>query len=296
MRPMMITALALGLLSGSALPATQTVEETRSVAADVRLSIETIAGSIRITAWDREEVHVSGTLGDDVEALEISGNRSSLSIEVEVPDRMGRGRRDIDADLELQVPAGARLSVETVSAPIEVSGISGNLEAESVSGYITVEGSPTRVQLETVSGPITVIGADSAVSAESVSGSIEISGAAGRVEVATVSGTIEIGSGVVENGDFETVAGSITFSGRLASGARLDFEAHSGNVVLTLPAETSARFDVETFSGNIENEFGPQAERTDRYAPGKQLDFTLGGGDARVSIETFSGTVRLRQE
>ncbi len=50
-----------------------------------------------------------------------------------------------------------------------------------------------------------------------------------------------------------------------------------------------------TFSGDIENQFGPPAERSSRYGPGKSLEFTAGGGDAEVSVEVFSGNVALRK-
>ena len=52
-------------------------------------------------------------------------------------------------------------------------------------------------------------------------------------------------------------------------------------------------FEVETFSGRIKNAFGPEAERTSEYAPGQELRFTTGGGDASVEVESFSGTVEI---
>ena len=38
---------------------------------------------------------------------------------------------------------------------------------------------------------------------------------------------------------------------------------------------------------------GPEARRTNQYTPEKELSFTTGGGGARVSIETFSGAVKI---
>ena len=45
----------------------------------------------------------------------------------------------------------------------------------------------------------------------------------------------------------------------------------------------------------LENDFGPNGERTSRFTPGRALDFTAGSGSARVSVETFSGNVRLQR-
>ena len=109
-----------------------------------------------------------------------------------------------------------------------------------------------------------------------------------------MSGSVTVEASDIEQGEFESVSGSVHFTGALLPGARLGAESHSGSVVLNLPADTSARFQIETFSGSINNGFGgAEAERTSRYAPGKRLDFTLGSGDAQVRIESFSGSVTL---
>lgn len=55
----------------------------------------------------------------------------------------------------------------------------------------------------------------------------------------------------------------------------------------------NADFQIETFSGSINNDIGPAARRTDKYSPGKELRFTNGSGGARVSIESFSGSVKI---
>ena len=58
--------------------------------------------------------------------------------------------------------------------------------------------------------------------------------------------------------------------------------------------ELDADFYIETYSGSIKNDIGPEARRSSEYGPGRELRFTSGGGGARVSIESFSGSVKLR--
>lgn len=289
-------AACLALVAAPTL-AGQSVDESRQVAPDARIRIENLAGSVTVTGWNEDRVHVTGTLGDDVESLEIRGGGDSLSIEVKIPDRKGWGRRDHDvgARLEVHVPAGCRLAVETVSAEIEASGVRGALDLESVSGSIVAAGTSASAELSTVSGAIRFTGHGTAVEAESVSGGIQLDGVGGAVEADTVSGRIEVRAAALGRGDLESVSGEIELTGELAAGARLDIEGHSSNVTLRLPAATSARFDIETFSGRIDNDFGPQAERAQRHGPGKELEFTTGSGDAQVSIETFSGNVRVEK-
>jgi len=64
-------------------------------------------------------------------------------------------------------------------------------------------------------------------------------------------------------------------------------------VVLRLPADVSATFDVSTFSGGIENGLGAGEIRKNPLLPAKNLSFSSGSGDARVSIDAFSGHVRI---
>jgi DUF4097 and DUF4098 domain-containing protein YvlB len=286
--------LALLALAAPA-AADKPVDETRQVAGDAKISIETLSGSVKVTGWSRNEVKITGTVGDDTDGLEIRGGGDELTIEVDIPERRHRGNRDLDAHLEISVPAGARLDVESVSSSAEVSGVSGTVNAESVSGSIDVDGAPQSVQAETVSGRVRVIGSRGRVRAESVSGSIQIDGGEGEIQASTVSGTIKAEVGEIDRGRFETVSGQIRFNGALAPDGELTVEGHSGEIDIALPAGTSAAFRVETFSGDVDNRLSSdRARRTSQYAPGKELEFNLGSGDGNVEIESFSGQVTLR--
>ena len=242
--------------------ADRAVDETRTASADGDVSVELIAGSVRIIGWDRNEVRVSGTIGDDVEELEVSTSSRGVSIEVVLPDddeRDGRRLRDVGADLEIHVPSGSSVETETVSADVSVEGVSGAVEMESVSGDVTIEG------------------------------------AMREAEAATVSGDIRVTSDApLREGEFASVSGDIYFRAELESGGDFSFEAVSGDIELRLPANTSADFSVDTFSGRIDNEFGPQAQKDSRYLPSKSLDFTIGSGSADVEVESFSGRVSLK--
>ena len=289
-----VLLMSLVLVAGVAW-AEKPVEETRPADSDARISVEIISGSIRVTGWNRDEIRVTGSIGDDVDALEISGSGRSISIDLDVPDSWGRRRREIDAHLEISVPKAARLAVETVSAGIAVTELDGTVELASVSGGIKLEGRPSRAEVETVSGNIRVDGDQTAISAESVSGDVELSGVAETVEAASVSGNIEVSAKEIERASFESVSGDLEFSGGLTAQARFHAEAHSGNVTLLLPADTSATWEVETFSGNVTNEFGPEPERSSEQGPGKWLKFTTGTGEARITVDSFSGNVRFRK-
>jgi len=113
------------------------------------------------------------------------------------------------------------------------------------------------------------------------------------MEAESVSGSVTIEAGSFERIYFETVNGDLTFSGELLSGGKIAAESVNGDVDLDFDGDVSASFDIETFNGDIDNCFGPEPERTSRYAPGLELSFSQGDGDGRVVIETLNGGVSI---
>jgi DUF4097 and DUF4098 domain-containing protein YvlB len=280
----------LALLTATSSWAQVKVDESRPLAADGSVSISNIAGSVRVIGWGGSTVEITGVLGKDVEELEISGSENRLKIEVDVPSNAD----DIETDLEVKLPSTAEVDVSTVSASIEIEGMSGTVDAESVSGKVKVADQPSRLSVETVSGGITVGGASSRTDLASVSGNVEVAEVRGELEVETVSGNIKVQSGLLEGGSFESVSGSIYFDADMAHRGEFDFESMSGTVTVMVPPSVSADFDITTFSGSIHNDIGPEARRSSKYTAERELEFSTGGGGAEVSIESFSGSVKIK--
>lgn len=327
-----LRALMLGALLASAAPlaAQEPIDERVRTAATGRVEVVNTAGSVSVTAWDRNEVHVTGTLGRGAERLELTGEGDALVIRVVLP----RNARNVQGtELQVRVPARKSLVVRTVSADIEVAGITGAVEAHSVSGGARVSGNPAevsarstsgeveigvgrtrrvtavtvsgdvqvrgevqqQVEAEAVSGNIRLYAQTPQVRAKAVSGSIEVRSASERVVASSVSGQVRILGDALRGAEVETVSGSVLLDGTPARGANVSVSSHSGRVELRLPRNVSADFEVRSFSGSISNAFGADAERTSRYAPGRELRFTAGQGGARITVRTFSGAVNLAQ-
>ena len=283
---MMLVALAV---AGFA-QADRTVNETRPLAADGRVEISNISGEIEIVGWSGDGVAITGRLEDGVEELEISGGGNRLSIDVELERRTRNG----SAYLTIKVPISAHVDVETVSADISVDGVSGELELESVSGKIEVSGEPRSLEAASVSGNVITTSTGSSSELESVSGSVIVRHATGRLDASSVSGNIEIEGGTLDSFDGESVSGSIFCAAHPSNRGRFILETMSGKIDMVVPQDISADFHVETYSGSIRNEIGPPPKRTGEYGPGKELRVTAGSGSARISIESFSGSVKIR--
>ena len=103
------------VLAGPAWVAAQTpVDKSRPAAAEGKVSIENMSGSVKVTGWDRAEVQVKGTVGSGGE-LSFDGSEKQTTIEVEAEHGNPMG---IKSDLEVFVPAGSSVSIEGFQATI----------------------------------------------------------------------------------------------------------------------------------------------------------------------------------
>ena len=289
MRKLAVLA-AVVLLASAPAWAQRTVNEMRPLRPTGTVSVSNIEGTVKVIGWGNAQVEITGTLGADVEELEITGDDSELRIEVKAPRHPER----LETDLVLRIPAAASIEVETVSATIEIEGVTGSGDLESVSGWVTTSGRPSELSIETVSGDITVAESAPRTDLASVSGSIKVDMATGELDAESVSGAIRVEDGSLEDGSFETVSGDISFAGDIVGRGSYDFESMSGGVTLLVSSSVSADFDITTFSGNIDNDIGPEAEQTSKYTPEKELSFSAGSGGASVSIESFSGSIKIK--
>ena len=271
--------------------AQQRVDARRSASADALVEIENPAGSIKVVGWDRGEVVVTGDLGAGASGLDVTGSGSRIRLGVETE----RNPHGVVSSLEVKVPARSRLQIESFAGTITVSDVSGTVSAETVNGSITVSGQAREIQAESVNGSVEVSGASTHTHAESVNGSVTVRGASGDLDASTVNGHLEVSGGSFHRAHLETVSGSLSFEGALASGASLEAETVSGSVTLALPASVAADFSISTFSGSVENAFGPPATRVGTHTPEKELEFSTGGGGASVSVHTLSGAITLRK-
>jgi len=270
----------------------QPVNERHPVAKGAEVSIENIAGSLIIIGWDAGEVEVEGTLGDGVEGLDFEVDDDGVSIEVKY-DENYHGRQTTPTDLTIRLPSSSPVSVETVSSSITVSGVRGELDLESVSGKIQVSGMPGSLDVENVSGAIEIDSAPDDSDLSSVSGSIRVATAMGSIDAENVSGSIVIEGGTLAGADIETVSGNIECKAIPGPNGDIDMETMSGSITLVVDAGAVASYELETFSGSISNQIGPEPKKISKYTPEKELRFNTGTGGPTISLNSFSGTIKL---
>lgn len=258
------------------------------------VEISNVAGSVTVTGWDRNEVEVTGELGDGTERLEFTKaeKQKLIRIKVVLPQR---SYNVDDTDFVVKLPAGSTISINTVSADVVVQGVRGAQRLQAVSGDVRTQTSGEDVECRTVSGDVTVEGSGrkGLVSITTVSGDATATRVAGEINGNTVSGSFNLHAGETLRSRLRSTSGDLGFTGQLGPDARLDFESISGDVRLDLVGPAAAQYDVSSFNGEIRNCFGPKSQRTSEYTPGRELRFEEGDGPARVRVKTLNGDISL---
>lgn len=273
--------------------AAQSIDRSQPTGPTPSVEVNNVQGKVTVVAWDRQEVKVTGTIENDQHKFEFSGDNDRVVITVRAEGKQHSYGRQDDAILEVRVPVGSRLNVQTVSADIEVRGVTGTQRLESVSGDIIATVFDEQLDLRTISGDVDLRGSGgkAMVYAESTSGNVKARGLGGSLEAKSVSGDLDLELGLTPGLRLETVSGDVDAKLTLADGGRLDAQSVSGDVTVMFGQPVNGEFDIESFSGDIDNCFGPKSARKNQYAPGSELRFTEGSGGARVNLETLSGDI-----
>lgn len=291
---MKLQILTLSLLVGLAFPASaaKPIDETRPLDARGTVNVKNISGRIEVRVWDKPQVHIGGSLGNGVERFEVEGDSRQLDVRVKYPRNSNITE---NTTLILQVPTLASLSIEGVSADIDVTGTAGaKLDIDSVSGDITVVGAPGRADIQSVSGDVVATLNSTNVCVQSVSGDLSLRGRLdGSIKGEVVSGELNIDTRDKRVRDLtaNSISGNIIVRGNLADGGRINAETTSGDIKIVMPKSLSARVNGKSFSGDLSAP-GARISRP-QYGPGSDFDQRYGDGSGEIRIQTFSGNGKL---
>ena len=264
------------------------IDTTLSIDKQGIVDLSLASGEITVTGWSRSDVRLKAQSEYGLLKLDHAQARITLSVR-------SRSGRQGETKYEVSVPVGTRVLTKTASGETVIRGVKGQVEAQAISGDIDVSDANERVNAETVSGEIIVARVTGDLRITSVSGNVDLTTATGDIEVETVSGEITLTGLKSKFVRTETTSGDIEYDGSVDPAGRYEFRAHSGDLRITLPATVGASVDVETFSGSITSDFRIVLEPGDRamgVSP-KRFDFKVGDGSARVSLESFSGDIRI---
>jgi hypothetical protein len=303
----------------------------RAAAPNVLLSVCLASGDIKVHGWDRNQVRARANDTDEIElarpgAVRDSDQAKEITVMIGNQSRKHVGSCHFDGDIELDVPRGASVRLQTRDGHIYVADVA-EVHAETVGGDVDLEGVKRSVEANTIGGAISLKNSSGSVKLRSIGGGIEAHGVGSAVasdvfEASTVGGDITLERISYLELKTSTIDGDLHLSGPLARGGRYDFKSISGDLALVLPADSSFRLDaklsrgadlVTDFSLNLSDETtgsprrsGSSRRKDETPDPGdlvrgsgfgmRHVNGVYGTGDASITVSSFSGSIYLRKK
>lgn len=290
-RPVRVAVASLSLIVARA-EAQQKVDVRQPVTRDVYVRVNGAFGALRIVAWAKDSLALIGTLPREARLDPAVPGGSSTPVRGAKFYIDGPATSTATASLELLVPAGATVWAKSGSAVIDVSGITGGLDLNIVGGSITVNGSPRELNIESMDGTVAVTGSPTWMRVKTATGDITVRGSCADAGVTTVGGAVVLRDGSYERTRIEAVTGNVTFAGLVSRAGTLLVDTHSGTIEMLL-GKASVDVEATTIAGTIENLVSSRRPSPGRDGRGQDLALSLGTGDARVTLRSFKGTIRL---
>lgn len=249
------------------------------------------SGEIIVHGWSEPRIRVRAAAERGQVRVEGTSTYFTLSLR-------GQYGRGTDTRFEVWVPVGTRVRATTQSGNVRVAGTKAEVDAGTQSGDIELDDVGDRVAANVLSGDVSMRRVAGDVRVSAVSGDVDLMEVTGDVEVSSVSGDITLRGVTSRRVRTKTTSGDVSYDGVIDPAGRYDFGSHSGDVDILLPANASTQVTVATFSGGLVSDF-PITLSSGTHDIGitstKRFTFNVGKGEARITAESFSGDVTIRQ-
>ena len=277
----------------------------RPIAQGDRLELSNFAGSVRISTWQEDRVRIQADHPAKEEILvEQRGNVTRVvprtwsegaeTFRMELPDvgvARVKGKTPSSVAFDVRVPPWLPIVIEGPYTDVTIEGVQSAVDITVFSGDIQIRGARNRVSVRSFAGNVILEQAEGRLTVAGTRDSITVRNCSGDLQVETTSGQILLEELSTTNTEATSVAGSISYAGRLTDQGNYDFSTHSGDIRLQLPGDPNARFAIRAFRGKFETNL-----RVEASEEGGKLDFFTGSGSARVKLHSFAGTIEVYQQ
>ena len=171
--------------------------------------------------------------------------------------------------LQITLPAGISLSIDSFESKIEIENLSGGIHIESVAS------------------PIGLINISGTVKIKDERGNIDILNSAGVMDIVGIHGVFNFSDchGLISS---NTILGKLIYSGTIRGNDEIIFETDHGPVVINLSNNSNVTLTGHSTSGEVISTF-----------PGMKINLRdvigqVGDGLGKIKIRTVSGTITLQ--
>ena len=231
----------------------------RSIPVDPQATVTlcVASGALRVRGWEKNEVRVRSLDVTNIEFRRIDRVKDTTKpasrVDVMILSKNTGANPKLDcqalASVEMGVPAGATVQVQTRDGNIMIAGVAGAY-AGSQNGDITIERATKLVEAGSVGGSILLKDSSGRVHLNSAGGGVEAINVRAATdedtfEVGTVSGDIELNRVSNPKVMAKTVNGTVMMSGPLAKAGYYAFTNMAGDIVLALPSDASFQLNAK---------------------------------------------------
>ena len=239
-----------------------------------RFQLRQMSGSIDVRAVDGETVRIREKSGKSIaEYFQVDAGEGRLTLTS--PDRggidlivFGIGRRS-SLDLEVEVPRGADVAIESASADVTIAGLVARTKVRTASGDVELRDMGGKLELDAVSGEVTLT-AEAAVD----------------LKARTISGDLDVRAPQLRQAVVETTSGDVRLDALLGGEGPFEIQTVSGDA--TIVGRTGLRIEARTVTGDLRSDL---PHRFDKSPGRKQL--VIGDGATTVGFRSVSGDLRV---
>ena len=224
------------------------------------------SGSVKLSGWPFDSVHVSGMLAPGESwAMRADGDTMRLRA-----DGIPRGL-SAPSELEIFVPMSSALIVRAAAASLVIRDFDVSVDVATAAGNLLVEAVRGPVRAETMQGTLTVLGPIPRVDASTASGALLVSVPYdtindvvyeqrstsartipfGVVTLRSVSGRITFDSPAVDSASIHNVRGDVRVITSPTVSGRVHVTSHAGRVIVGWTDKTRANVDALTQKGGV---------------------------------------------
>lgn len=231
-------------------------ERSIPVSPQLTVTLCVASGTLTVNGSDKNELRVTSS-AKVIEFRRLDKARDASApasrVDVMVFESAATANRKVDcqavADVDMEVPVGASVLVQTRDGDISISGVAAAY-AGSQNGNIEIERATKLVEAGSVGGSISLRDSSGRVNLSSAGGIVEVSNVKAATsedtfEVGTVSGDIQLDRVSNPKVMAKTVNGSVTMLGPLTKSGHYTFTNMTGDVILGLPHDASFQLNAK---------------------------------------------------
>lgn len=235
----------------------QKIDRSMPVDSQAVVTLCVASGTLKVRGWDKNEIHVRSLDAARIEFRRIDKTKDTSTpahrVDVMVLDKMSaanpRGDCRAIASVEMDVPTGATVQVQTRDGDITIAGVAGAY-AGSQNGDIEIERVAKLVEAGSLGGSIFLKDSSGRVHLSSAGGVVEVMNVRpvtveDTFEVGTVSGDIQLNRVSNPKVTVKTVNGTITMTGPLAKSGSYNFTNMAGDMILAMPHDASFQLNAK---------------------------------------------------